>query len=441
MSNLRERLDDLVIDVPLEVVPDIASARTVGDRRRRVRRGLSVVLVAAVTLLCGLVGVRAVTAPAPQPAESERPPSVSGYPERVTAPWWVRDLPDQTEPLAGVFEADSGNWFALGEHGEVYQLDFLYTGSGNFPSISPDGTKIAYVGHDWRVAIRDVVTGDVVTFPTVSGGKEIPGATLFWTAQAPAAWSPDGTHLLVQGGSLGRAKPQYGNVVLGTDGTVAPVVPNGNPAGWLDLDHALLFDSQGSLITVDRAGQQVASVAVKGLSSRKQLNQFSPVVTADAETLLITTISDATRTARTTSWDPLTGHQLRGNVDTSGVNTWCPSSRTPKTITFASGGYDSALHVEVAGGSSSLLMIDPALEPTCVLLADHALAGQPTGSLVARFLSGFTLGPVQTSDLRDTWVAWHLRYAGAALLAVLTLLVARAGRRRYRQGSFARGAA
>jgi hypothetical protein len=415
MKDVRERLEDLVADIPDRMVPDIAAARSLGDRRRRVRR-VAVVGAAGAVAALALVATSFVSLPREtEPTDNNSGEGVGGYPLRVEEPLWPRSLPEASGPLAGLIEVGEREWMGFTDGGDVHRLDFVNSRSGNYPSLSPDGTHVAYVDDDYLVAVRDLVSGDVVRFPNVSGGQEVGGATLFWTAQSPAAWSPDGTRLLVSGGDLGDGPAR--TVMLGTDGSAIPVRYGDNPAGWLDDDRAILVSDNGAeLRTIDREGDLVDGVVLRGLDRGGALNQFSPLVSVDGDTLLLSRIDDH-YVAETERWDLATGRRLEGSATTRNVNTWCPSSITPSTITFSTRPSGDALHVEVMGGGT-LVVVDPSLEPSCVMLASDALTAGPRPSLVDRLLDGVGLGSSSTPDLRDNWIAWHWREVALSVLAV-----------------------
>ncbi len=97
-----------------------------------------------VLALVGVVGlaVQRVTDPPPADGGAARP-SASTYPSRVDAPLFrMGELPDRPGPIAGLILRNQG-WFAVGEQGQVWRVPGA-TG-GESTSISPDGTRIAYV--------------------------------------------------------------------------------------------------------------------------------------------------------------------------------------------------------------------------------------------------------------------------------------------------------
>lgn len=213
-----------------------------GRRRRRLRHATAATVVLAV-LGVGAATLPFIHQPLPfAPADGGGSTAVEGYPERIGHQWWVRDLPAKPGPMAllmqRVVHRDTYDqpavWEAVSESGQRWRIPGVYGGYDDYPSLSPDGRRLAYLsGARGPYVIRDLVSGVVTTFPSVGPAVGTSERTYATQGQAPAFWSPDGQHVVMAGF---RNEPSLSGraLVLGIDGSVQLAHGRGFPAGWLD---------------------------------------------------------------------------------------------------------------------------------------------------------------------------------------------------------------
>jgi len=200
-SDLRDRLDDLLAEVPSYVVPDASTAWRAGGRRR-VRRRVIVAgaAVGVIGLLAGTVtwGSRITETP---PAHDGGTAETGGtratsYPVRIEHPLLkTGTLAADAGAIAGVVQRPDG-WYAVGQKGQVWELPGE-SERGFLPAVSPDGSQLAYVrGHGDRP--------DLVMLDLRAGTEKPTGLTpAFLTLRSPLLlhtqmlWSPDSSRLFV----------------------------------------------------------------------------------------------------------------------------------------------------------------------------------------------------------------------------------------------------
>lgn len=195
-------------------------------------------------LLAGLMAVSLL----PLAGELRSPPpadggeaGVSDYPERIGRQWWVRDLPDQPGPVAGLVKVavEVGyEWHALSERGHRWRVPGA--GADSYPTISPDGRYLGYLAEQgWPYVLHDLVSGEQVSFDA-SRNSGYPQTRYALHGQSPSFWSPDGARVAVQ--ATDTLDNVDGLLVLDVDGgtTWLPIGQGedwlGHPAGWVADD-------------------------------------------------------------------------------------------------------------------------------------------------------------------------------------------------------------
>ncbi|MGB4835814.1 MAG: hypothetical protein WBP28_07075, partial [Nostocoides sp.] len=216
--------------------------------------------------------------PRPAPPADSSPVGAASFPRRI-GPYVVppRDLPQQSGPLAGIFEGTdawlmgagrdvpSRAWFALAPNGHVWRLPHVDGPMGTFPALSEDGRLLGFGGQDGCYRVRNLVTGVDHSYP----GLPCPGGM---GGQIPFHFSPSGNLLLA---------PYEQDVwwVLRPDGSSSalPITDTQNVVGWLDDTHVLmtLLD-----LTSDSPWSRVQFVTIDPVtgSRREQVMNLSELV-------------------------------------------------------------------------------------------------------------------------------------------------------------------
>lgn len=421
MSDLRDPLDDLLSDVPTYVVPDARAAWAAGARRRTRRR---VGVVAAVAVVVALVAGAITWLPRtvePQPADGE---GVGGYPARVLKPLVARDLPLAPGPMAMVYRRNghdvSGWWVAdaQGRSWEVSQPDVI---DSYPPSLSPDGTKIAYLANPTMFTIRDLTEANGTQFETITDGAMTREDQGEWWAgsQTPSFWSPDGSRVLVRASGWSRGDRTTA-LVLGVDGTLTPLETPGFPAGWVDDDTlAFVVDTADRnrsavelrLVGIDGKVERTVPLAVPEYIGA-MLSQWSASVSPDGTRLAI---ADGSQTGDVHELSTADGSRLRVSrlIASDGCS---PSWQGSQPVVTRTG-------TLVTAAGEVVTDFDSRLDVECVMAAPDALVGERHVGLAQRWFG-------------DGWLAFHLRDAvayaigGLTLIGVVLLLVIRNRRRR-----------
>lgn len=400
MTDLHERLDDLVADVPSYVVPDTRRAWAAGARRRLRRRiGAGVAVVVLVALAAGLVGVLPRSSDV-LPADGESR-GVDGYPSRIEKPWLLRDLPDRPGPIAATVELDDGRFLAVSASGEVWRIPQSRRVRDFFPSLSADGRMIGYMRDGGTYVVRDLVAGDEKAFDEIGDNREDPSRPeTWWTQQqVPGFWSPDGsTHLL----SASRWDTDRSNVVLllGGDGSLREVerpAVGAYPVGWLDAGALGWLAVEGrprdatlSLVVTTESGAELKREPLQG-ARLHDLNQWSGSLSPDGGEVSVTLPEiDSTLVSTFSTAD---GSRLGRDLTAMDVHSFCSTTwRGEEVILPVIEGHSASL-VSLSG--ERVVAADPALGAYCVMTAAKALDGERHGAV------GDLFG--------TTWLAWHWR--------------------------------
>ncbi|WP_243058920.1 hypothetical protein [Nocardioides sp. SR21] len=424
MSELRDPLDDLLTEIPAYVVPDARTAWAAGARRRTRRRlGVVAAVVAVVALVAGAVTwlPRAIE---PQPADGE---GVGGYPARVLSPAVDRELPMSSAPLAMVYRRNghdvSGWWVAdaQGRSWEVSQPDVI---DSYPPSLSPDGTKIAYLANPTMFMIRDLTEANGTQFETITDGAMTREDQGEWWAgsQTPSFWSPDGSRVLVRASGWSR-DDRTTALVLGVDGTLTPLETPGFPAGWVD-DETVAFvvdrtsedgDQPAELRLVGTDGEVERTVALD-LPKRVAVwfSQWDVSVSPDGDRLAV--VDSATSGTGAVFVLSVSDGSRLDRSETYGGGSCSPSWQGSQPVVTRTGSL-------VTAAGEVVTDFDSRLDADCVMAASDALAGERHVGLAQRWFG-------------DGWLAFHLRDAvayaigGLTLIGVVLLLVRRNRRSR-----------
>jgi hypothetical protein len=446
-TDLRESLDDLLAEVPDHVsVSDPDTAWRAGARRRvrrRVTTAGAVVAVLALLSTAGLVGSR--IAEVDPAGERGAGAGATSYPARIERPLLrTGTLPDDVGAIAGVVQRPDG-WYAVGQRGQVWRI-LGGTDTGYLPSVSPDGSRLAYMyakDHLRQLTLKDLRTGTDET-PHLAVANPLARTALALRTQT--FWSPDSSRLLVPTiNSVGQGEPDAAVIPM-HGSTRAVVVPHAGrllAAGWYD-DHTLVWvtwkrDPQGGVIV----GSATALLTnLHGHVEQRIPLRMKGVWTDPPDSTSVSVSPDGTVLALGTDqgpdlsvwWFHLRG-PLRGYVKSelppsaSTNPSGCPASWSD-TIELPGAGYPDTVLTAAGGGPS--IYSDPRLNVSCSVWASAALGGAPYQDLTARVFDDS--GRIQMGT--TSWLSWHWREVviasgvGAVLFVAVRLVLLR--RRRTR---------
>jgi hypothetical protein len=419
-TDLRERLDDLLAGVPPHVHADAATAWRAGAKRRVRRRVVTGGAVGAVLALVGGVGVAAhrVTDPPPADGGGGTRPTATAYPTRIDGPLFrMGDLPDRPGPIAGLVRNNHG-WLAVGQHGQVWRMP----SANNFDwpsSISPDGTRIAYVdtsAGQSELTLLDLVDGGAFT-PDV-GGR---GLQHSWLIDGPMSWSPDSSRLFVPVSPGTYRGPRVDALLVASSTGAIPVsAPAGTdvePLGWLSptrlgwLSWTTDELHPRILITGARGGRVLRSSPAHARIPR---NIFTNAVPRPSVDELAAAVEVSTATQQLLISAPgRNGGLVAARAISNDRTLGCPPSWADAypvvPDTTAPGGY-----LLWAGPHSYVIQVGPGLrDASCSVWAFDALRGKAYGGV-----GGWLF------DDRDTWLSWHWRQVGLGLGACLLVAIA-----------------
>jgi hypothetical protein len=433
-ADLRERLDDLLTEIPSHVDTDAGTTWRAGARRRA--RG-HLVTAGAVLALLGIVGgaglvAHRVTDPPPADGGATRP-SASSYPTRIDAPLLRTGTLTDQGPIAGLIERNEG-WFGVGQRGQVWRVAGA-TG-GEPVSISPDGTRIAYVDasrHRSELELRDLIDGQAVSPGIEGSGSGLGGG---WVLRGPGVtfWSPDSVRLFVpvRPGPTYRG-PRVDALVVSPGQDSLPVrAPAGHhvePLGWLapTLLGWMRWSGDEShpdvVITGIRGGRVLKSAPAPGRIPFGQWVGASAMPNGGSRAHVLS-VSTATRDLLIS--DPgRIGALVASPRHTRDRTLACPFSWTDSYPVFPVVEAPGS-HLLSNGPRSYLVQADPSLQPvSCSVWAYDALRGDAHPGL-----AGHVFGD------RNDWLSWHWRdvvLVGTSGLVVLGAALAWRHRRRGRR--------
>ncbi|KAA1420958.1 hypothetical protein F0U44_01035 [Nocardioides humilatus] len=438
-SELRDALDVVVREEAAAIHVDASAAWQQG-RRRRLRRRVAVAAAAVAAIGIVATSVAVITDP-PRPLDpASTDPVASSHPLRLDYLYWDDDLPSRTGPLAGLVERsgpDIYGWYAASPEGHLWLVD---TDVDVLPSLSPDGSHLAYMRGGYKDAewvVSDQVDGTEVTFPEIGTGVDSDlDRRYFQAAQSPSYWSPDGSAVLVNIGAMDPDEdPEPTAAVLGVDGSFSAITTpdtagsSSFPLGWIDDRHIAVIGQSDTtndlrVYVVDiRTTFPVREVRLLSKVDYSRVSQWFGTISTDGEVLA--TVSD--RRIRYYSLQGPRQGRLRGSMTTPATFagscplTWTGTDLYVPTATDRDTGA-SAILTRANGGTP--ILADPRLDISCSFWARTALEGPEHRGIGGRLFG--------TSE---SWLSWHWREVtisnvlGALLLTCGLVLTIRRRRR------------
>jgi hypothetical protein len=439
-TDLRDRLDDLLTEVPHHVRADAATAWRTGARRQmRSRVLVGGGLVGVVVLIAGGLtwgGARIVqTGPADGGGSSGVPART--YPARIERPLLrTGSLPRHVGAIAGVV-ARPGGWYAVGQRGQLWRLPFR-TNTDYLPSVSSNGERLSFVATDEppSMVTIDLRTGEPYDDDI---GPQIPPNTWHLPRHTQPFWAPDSKRVVVEVAGGVNNDPEIDAAVVrpgglphgvpGPGGVVSPLL-----AGWYDDDTLVWVKWSKNPESGTTVGSATAILAdLRGNVQRRIPLHLGTVwtdlpssasvsVSPDGGTLALGTDQGSSLSV----WVFHLRGPLRGRVKAelapspSANPAGCPAS-WGDTIELPGSGYPDT--ILAAPGGASTIYADPRLHITCSVWSSAALSGTAYRDFTARvFDDSGTLHMGTTS-----WLSWHWRElvvaAVVGLVAMVVLLV------------------
>lgn len=371
MSDLRNRLDDLLGAPAAHVAaPDPAAAWRAGGRRRARRRAAAGAATLVLVVLLGLGAGLLPRSGTVQPAE--RDGGVGGYPTRIDDPWRLRDLPDAPGPVAGILDLGPEERI-VGPDGRTWRLPDRGDLVDSFPAaLSRDGRMLGYLASGGEYVVHDLATGERRSIAGVTDNLPHGRGASWWVApQAPSFWSPDGSAVLVRA-TRWDDSGDVGALLLGADGSVREVLDHLFPIGWLAPDRLAWLDERERrtmLVVTDLGGEIVRESAVPRIP---MLDQWTGSVSPDGSLVVL----GDTERGRLLYLSTQTGEVVRR--DRAEPDDGCVPSWRGDEVTRLVRSDAGAELLSPAGGTRvrSLVRVDPDLDVYCLTLAGDALAGE-----------------------------------------------------------------
>lgn len=440
---LRELLDDLVVHVPPAVAPpELAERAYAASRRRRRARVLRVVSIAAsVVLLAALLVPAMVAVDLSQVTSGRRPAddAVSGYPRRVAGRQPDRELPATPGAMAAVLAVGDG-WYVMNSRGMRWRLPVTDVGPDR-PVLSRDGRMLGYPLGDasWgdegaRYVLHDLVTGRRVEF-LLTPSQRIKADFGHTVGELPGFWSPDGRRLVVWGGPPDRYRGAA-LVLDATSGAATAVRLEAMPVGWSSAERIVWLRWDGTknadtnplppyeLIETDIAGRPIRSVPLAETGGYVDLwqrpEQWSAAVSADGKSLALIDRNPSKNAVR--QFDLTTGAEagpatpVDDDVARPCGLTW---GKVPALVWRSD---DGVVRTELltAAHPTTVSVVSPRLDPSCMTWASNALDGAARGG-----------GLLGTSTAMWTW--WWREWLAASLAVIAVVLMLRQLRTRVRR--------
>lgn len=421
-ADLRERLDDLLSEVPAHVHADATTAWWAGARRRARRRlavGGAVVGVLALVGVTGLAVHRVSDAP-PADGGSGGRPSASSYPARIDAPLLhLGDLPDRPGPIAGLMTSKYG-WRAVGQRGQVWNIPGADRSQWH-ATISPDGTRIAYVdtsGGQSELELLDLVDGGAFD-PDIGGS----GSGHPYLIDGPTYWSPDSTRLLVpvRPGDLGGRPGIDALVVQPGHASVSVHAPAGadvEPMGWLSPTRLGWLRWTGDelhpdiLVTGPRGGRVVRAAPAGARIPRTWFVNAAPLPSTDGLTQVVEVSTVARQLLISWPGKAADSRVVANRPITNDRTGACPPS-WGDSYPFIPDDAAPAGFLLWTGPGSYDVQVAPGLRPAgCSTWAFDALRGGEHRGLGGRMFGD-----------RDSWLSWHWRQVALGGAAGIVILV------------------
>jgi len=353
------------------------------------------------------------------------------YPARLEHVYWDDEQPLVTGPLAGVVHRsgeDHGGWYTVSPQGDLWRLD---AGGEAVPSLSLDGSHLAYMQGtyvDATYVIVNQVDGTMTRFRQIGTGAFDASVEdfdddhrYFHSGQSPTFWSPDGTAILVRVGlnDPDDPTPDPAAAVLSIDGTLVTVpTPAGageatNPIGWVDQHHVAVAGPESDPVNVRvwiidiRSGEVVRDFPLEDGSGYTDTYQWFGSLSPDGNQLATAALED----------QGIRFYSMRGPIsgDLVGKLPAVPATAEGCQPSWSSSDFYVPTNPTPDGNASILtranggvtIVADPRLDIACSTWARTALDGHPHLSVGARLFGQ-----------QNTWLAWHWREATtSALLA------------------------
>lgn len=357
-------------------------------------------------------------------------PAEGGFPERVG---FVRDspaLPAAPGPLVMVVDDNNfgvGAWEALDASGRWWR------GGDEWPALlADDGTRLVLVSEgrrsqDTTYAVRDLVSGTTTPLPQrdLRLAAVAAGVPRKWVhVNAPVAWSPDGSMLLVP---LGRnaSNSRAAALVDPARGEVRPLPLAGRPFGFLSDGRAAALRVSGpadapvvALSFVGPDEPRAASVRLRPAIPWTG-DALTATVSPGGKLLLVERVQGEDEVVR---WfDPVTGAERRS--ETLRLDGVCAIGWAGDQPVFSGGdrgfGYQVRVRQLTTGGLTDLVAVHHRMQSQCVTITAAALAEGPT--------------PMVMGTAAWTWT-WYWRQLALAALLGLAVVAWVWQARKHRRG-------